>query len=288
MRSKQAACIALMGGLAVFGLKMVAYLISNSVAMLSDAFESIVNIAASGMMLYAVHISNRPPDETHNYGHQKAEEVSRLLEGGLILTATVMIIHTSLERLFSPTELLELNLAIGVSMSATAGNGALSLFLSRAAKANSSAALEGDAKHLLSDVASSGAVWIGLILAKQTGWNAIDPILALLVATLIAKMGIELILKSSRNLMDGSCKEEEKIKEILLRHRAHFTDFHNLRTRRQGNKIYSELHLSVPGNITVEEAHSLADHLEDELKHEIPDIDLTIHVEPQKRINTDS
>lgn len=282
MRSKQAACMALIGGLAVFGLKLVAYLISNSVAMLSDAFESIVNIAASGMMLYAVHVSNRPPDETHNYGHQKAEEVSRLLEGGLILTATVMIIHTSLERLFSPTELLELNLAIGVSMSATAGNGALSLFLSRAAKANSSAALEGDAKHLLSDVASSGAVWIGLLLAQQTGWNALDPILALLVAALIAKMGIELIFKSSRNLMDESCKEEEKIREILLRHRP-FADFHDLRTRRQGNKVYSELHLSVPGNITVEEAHSLADHLEDELKHEIPNIDLTIHVEPQKK-----
>ena len=285
MHVKRAAYMAMVGGIVVFVIKVAAYLISNSVALLSDALESIINIAASGLMLFAVHISEKPPDKTHNYGHRRIEEISRLLEGILILAAAITIAYSASGRLFASAELFELNLAIGISMLATALNASLASLLSRVAKTNGSAALEGDSKHLLSDVASSGGVWMGLLIVQRTGWNTIDSILAFTVAVLISRMGIGLILKSSRSLMDQSCREEDEIKEILQRHGSLFADFHDLKTRRLGNQIYSELHLSVEGTLTVKDAQRLADHLEDELREQLPNIDLTIHVEPRKQAN---
>ena len=269
-------------GLIIFGIKLEAYLISNSVALLSDALESIVNIAASGLMLFAVHVSEKPADPTHNYGHQKIEEISSMLEGIAILASAFLIAYAAAGRLSVSVELKGLNAAIGISILATALNAGLSWFLARAAKRNGSAALEGDARHLLSDVMSSVGVWVGLSIAQLTGWNSIDPVLAFVVAALIGRMGIGLVLKSSHNLMDRSCKEEEKMKEILLHHRSRFIDFHDLRTRRSGSRVFSEFHLSVDGSLSVEDAHGLTDHLEEELREELPDISLTIHVEPKK------
>jgi cation diffusion facilitator family transporter len=166
---------------------------------------------------------------------------------------------------------------------ATSLNGGLSWFLVRTAKKNGSAALEGDAKHLLSDVISSAGIWVGLFIVSLTGWSLVDPILAFVVAALIARMGLGLILKSSSRLMDNSCKaEEDKIREVLLRHKFRFIDFHDLKTRRNGNLVFCELHLSVDGSLSVQEAHDLTDHLENELKQELPNANLTIHVEPKK------
>ena len=144
-------------------------------------------------------------------------------------------------------------------------------------------ALEGDSKHLLSDVISSAAVWIGLFIVELTGWGPIDAILAFAVAFLVGRMGFGLVFNSCQRLMDNSCKEEEKkIREVLLRHKFRFIDFHDMKTRRNGNLVFAELHLSVDGNLSVNEAHDLTDHLEDELKEEMPNTSLTIHVEPKK------
>jgi len=178
---------------------------------------------------------------------------------------------------------VQLNLAIGISMAATALNGLLSWFLARTAKKSGSAALEGDSKHLMSDVISSAGVWVGLFIVELTGWGPVDAILAFVVAALIGRMGLGLIFKSCQHLMDNSCKEEEaKIREVLLRHKFRFIDFHDMKTRRNGNMVFGELHLSVDGSLSVSEAHDLTDHLENELKGELPNASLTIHVEPKK------
>jgi len=281
MKKKQAAVIAIFCGIAVFGIKLVAYFISNSVALLSDALESIVNITASGLMLFSVCVSERAPDSSHKYGHEKIEDISSLMEGIFIIIAALLIINAAAGRLFEPAELFKLDFAIGISMFATALNAGLSWLLIKTAKSCGSTALEGDAKHLFSDVISTVGVWIGLFVAQLTGWDFLDSVLAFVVAALIVRMGMGLVLKSSNRLMDQSCiTEEEKIMEVLGRHSFQFIDFHDLKTRRHGNQVFAELHLSVDGSLSVKEAHDLTDHLEEELKKEQPNVNLTIHVEP--------
>jgi len=283
MKKRQTAFIAILVGIIVLLVKFFAYSVSNSVALFSDALESIVNIAASVLMFFSVFISEKPADQDHNYGHERIENLSCMIEGLLIVAAAVLIVYTAAGRLFAAADLLEVNLGIGISMLATGMNAGLSLFLARAAKKNGSAALEGDSKHLLSDVISSAGVWLGLFVAELTGWSILDPALAFIVAALIVRIGAGLIWSSSTNLMDRSCpKEEKKIIEVLLRHKPNFFDFHELKTRRHGNRVFSELHLTVLGSLSVEEAHNLADHLEEELKKEMPLISLTIHLEPAK------
>ena len=277
------AFIAILVGVVVLLVKLFAYFVSNSVALLSDALESIVNIAASILMFFSVFISEKPADEDHNYGHERIENLSCMIEGLLIVAAALLIVYTAAGRLFAAADLLEVNLGIGISMLATGLNAGLSFFLARAAKKSGSAALEGDSKHLLSDVISSVGVWLGLFVAELTGWTILDPVLAFIVAALIVRIGAGLIWSSSTNLMDRSCpKEEKKIIEVLLRHKPNFFDFHELKTRRHGNRVFSEMHLTVLGSLSVEEAHNLADHLEEELKKEMPLISLTIHLEPAK------
>lgn len=283
MRKIQVAVVALCGGVAVLIIKLGAFFVSNSVALLSDALEVIVNIAASGLMLFSVYVSEKPPDESHNYGHQKIEEISSMLEGIFIVAAALLIVYAAWGRLLAPAELSRLDFAIAISIIGTALTGGLSIFLSRSAKKSGSAAIGGDATHLLSDVVSSVGIWIGLLIVQLTGWRFIDSILAFVVAALIAKMGIGLILKSSQPLMDRSCEEEEKkIREVLDRHKFRFIDFHDLKTRRNGNQVFCELHLSVDESLSVKEAHDLTDHLENELKDELPNANLTIHIEPKK------
>ena len=281
MEKKGAAAIALAGGVAIFLIKMAAYFMSGSVALLSDALESIVNIAASLLMLYAVYISGMPADDDHHYGHQKIEGISSLIEGAFILTAAVFIIHTAIERIFDPVPLGSVEAALGVSLFATALNGGLSWFLGRKAEENGSMALEGDSKHLLSDVVTSAGVAVGLLVAEYTGLAVLDPVMALLVALLIVRMGVKLVLKSSRLLMDLHDPEEERrIMEVLESHVSDSVDFHDLKTRRSGNEVYAEVHLSVDPTLSVEEAHNLADHLEDDLRSELPNTRITIHGEP--------
>ena len=282
MDKKNIALITLVFAFLIFGIKLIAFFISNSVALLSDALESIVNIAASGLMFFSVCISDRKPDSDHKYGHQKIEDISSMIEGILILAAALIIIFTALERFYEPSQLLQLDLAIIISIIATSINAGLSWLLNKTSKECGSVALEGDAKHLFSDVISTFIVWIGLIVSYMTGWKFIDPLLAFFVALLIIRIGLKLCVKSSNRLMDQSCKEEEKkIMEVLNKHTFHFLDFHDLKTRRHGNHVFAELHLSVKGSLSVKEAHDLTDHLEEELKKDQPNIHLTIHIEPE-------
>lgn len=284
MQKKQVALLAVLGGVLIFIIKLTAFFVSNSIALLSDALESIVNIAASGLMLFSVWLSEKPADDSHNYGHQRIEDISSMLEGIFIIIAAVLIINAATGRLFSAVLPIEIDLAIGISMIATALNGGISFYLAKAAKKVGSAALEGDSKHLLSDVISTVGVWIGLAIVAITGFGVVDSLLAFIVAVLIFRLGGGLVFRSASRLMDNSCKmEEARIREVLLKHQYAFIDFHDIKTRRNGNLVFCELHLSVDGSLSVEEAHNLTDHLENELKEEIPNFNLTIHIEPQPK-----
>lgn len=280
MNKKTVVIYTVIGGVVIFGVKMAAYFMSGSIALLSDALESIANILASLMMAFAVHLSETPADDEHKYGHQKVENISSLTEGLLILFAAILIVEKAIARLLNPVALHNINLSLGISVLATIMNAGLSWFLIRAGRKYGSIALEGDAKHLLSDVFSSLAVVIGLLVAEFTGWFFIDSILALLAAVVLGQMAINLVRKSATGLMDQSCPaEESKIIEVLSRHKGQFLDFHAIKTRKSGNQIYAELHLSVVGDKTVIEAHQFTDHIEAELKKEMPQVILTIHVE---------
>ena len=281
MDNRGAALVAVGGGLIIFAVKLGAWYISGSVALLSDALESIINIAASCLMLFSVYVSGRPADDEHHYGHQKIEYITSLAEGGLIITAAIFIIHTALERISKPVPITSVESAVGINLFATALNGGLSWYLIRRSKETGSIALEGDAKHLLSDVVTSVGVAGGLFVSQLTGWTQADPVIAIAVSVLILRMGGEIILKSSRGLMDDHCPEtEEKIEALLDRHRSRFVDYHDIKTRRSGTQVFAELHLSIDGEITVKEAHDFTDHLEEDLKKELPDVSVTIHIEP--------
>jgi cation diffusion facilitator family transporter len=279
----QSATAAVLGGFVVFCLKLAAFFVSGSVALLSDALESIVNIIASFMMFISIRISGTPADIDHPYGHQKMENISAFIEGALVIVAGLLIAYTAIGRLFNPVQLGSVDIALAISLLATATNGGLSLYLTRSAKAHGSMALEGDAKHLLSDVLSSVGVVIGLFIASITGWTILDPLLALAVAVLVFKMGTELVFKAGNGLLDEAADEEQKkLQGLLDAHHPQFIDYHNVKTRRSGNKIFAELHLTVDPNLTVQKAHDLTKHLEEELHQEMPEVSMTIHIEPPK------
>ncbi len=286
MKKNTAALIAILGGLIVFGIKLIAYFVSNSVALLSDALESVVNILASGIMFFSIAISEKPSDDTHEYGHQKIEDVSSAFEGVLIIAAALLIIYAAAGRLLVYVELLEINLGILISVVATGVNLIISLLLKRTAKSSGSMALEGDAKHLLSDVVSTVGVWIGLVVAEVTGWQFMDAFLALAVAVLIARMGVGLVLRSIQRLMDHSCTEEEaKIIAALERQKSGIIEFHDLKTRRQGNYVLADIHLTVNDSMSVRAAHDIINRVEDDLKKEAAYIHLTVHIDPETELS---
>ncbi len=285
MKKSTAALIAIIGSLIVFSIKFIAFFISNSVALLSDALESIVNILASGMMFLSIYISEKPADDTHNYGHQKVEDISSAFEGIFIIAAAILIVNAAAGRLFVPVELLEVNLAIAISALATGINAGISILLTRTAKSSGSAALEGDAKHLLSDVISTVGIWIGLVIVQVTGWQIMDALLAFVVAILIARMGIGLILRSLQRLMDQSCVEEETaILSVLEEHKSSIIEFHDLKTRRQGNVVLAEIHLTVQDIMSVRMAHDIIDQIEEALKRDAGHIRLTVHIDPETEL----
>ena len=285
MKKSTAALIAVIGSLVVFSIKLVAYFVSNSVALLSDALESVVNILASGMMFLSIYISEKPADDSHNYGHQKVEDISSAFEGIFILVAAILIVNAAAGRLFVPVELLEVNLGIGISVVATGINAGISILLTRTAKSSGSAALEGDAKHLLSDVISTLGIWIGLVIVQVTGWQIMDALLAFVVAILIARMGIGLILRSLQRLMDQSCVEEEAaIISVLEEHKSNYIEFHDLKTRRQGNVVLAEIHLTVQDSMSVRSAHDIIDQIEEDLKKDADHIRLIVHIDPETEL----
>jgi len=284
VNKQQVAALAVTVGFSIFIIKLVAYLISGSVALLSDALESIVNIAASIMMLASVRVAMMPADEDHKYGHQRAENISCLVEGVLIVMAAALIVVASLERLIEPQHFTSIGTAIAVSLLATAINGAMALMLMRTSRHTGSIALEGDAKHLLSDVVSSVGIAAGLLVAELTGWYVLDPIMALIVSVLLIRMAYTVLRKTCRDLMDHRCPESEAMIGTVLQEQEGFLQYHDLKTRRVGDTVYAEMHICVRADSTVAEAHELTERIERALRNKVPGIIVTIHLETEKEI----
>jgi cation diffusion facilitator family transporter len=283
VEKKRIALLAIFCGLTIFALKLSAFLISGSMALLSDAMESIVNIVASVMLFAAISIAARPADENHRYGHEKAENISALVEGILILIAAVLIIEASVGRILNPVPLENVDVALLISLGATSINALLGLYMYRAGKKSHSIALEGDAKHLFSDVVSSVGVVVGLLVASLTGWFILDPLIALLVAFLLIWMGINVLRHSSGDLMDASYPEQEARARAIISRHASVLDCHDMKTRRSGRSIYLDCHVCVDAKTTVAEAHDLTERINEDLKAEIPDMVVNIHVETQEQ-----
>jgi cation diffusion facilitator family transporter len=278
----RAAVISLATGVAILILKSAAYLLTGSVALLSDAAESVVNVLAANIALISLVVAARPPDEGHQYGHAKAEYVSSATEGAMIGVAGGVIIVTAVERLLNPQPLTHLPLGLALLTAAAVANLAVSLFLLRISRQGNSIALEASARHLQSDVMTSAGVFLGLGLVTVTGWAPLDPIAALLVGGNILWMGVRLFRRSIEGLMDARLppEDEARIRAVFDSHQSDIINYHAMRTRRAGADRYLDLHLVLHRSSTVGEAHELTDHLEQDLEAALPGVDVLIHVEP--------
>ena len=267
----------------VMGLKYMAYVLTGSVALYSDALESIVNVATAIAALIAVRISERPADRSHQFGHHKAEYVSAGLEGALILIAALLILHQAYEAWLNPRALTAP--AEGLAINALAGvvNAAWAWHLIVRGRALRSPALIADGWHLFSDVATSAGVIVGLLLALTTGWMILDPMLAAVVAFHILWVGWRIIAQSMSGLMDAAVAGDmmAQIRRIIAANGDGALQIHDLRTRMAGRATFIEFHLVVPGSMSVTEAHDICDRLEEALAAEIEGAEVLIHVEPE-------
>lgn len=279
-----AARLSLLVGGAVLALKWAAWKMTGSVALLSDAMESVVNVVAAGAALIALRIAAEPPDENHPYGHTKAEYFSAVVEGMLIVLAAGAILWEAWDRLQHPAELLALGPGLAVSILATAANGGLAWHLLRRGRELHSPALTADGKHIWADVFTSLGVWVGVGLAWSTGWWILDPLLAIFVAVNVIRTGWEVVRDSVGGLMDESLSAEEleRVREtIAARLYGAAIEVHDLKTRRSAAKAFIQFHLVVPGDMKVRDAHDICDELEEALDKVIPGSVTEIHVEPE-------
>ena len=281
MDKMRIAAIAIIVGIAVFLLKVLAYLLSNSVALLSDAMESIINIVASVMMYLALTVASRPEDLDHKYGHYKAENISALIEGILIIIAAVVIVEASIRRLLNPVPLENIDIGLLVSLGATSINGVLATVMMREARRSQSMALEGDARHLFSDVLSSVGVVVALFIATVTGLFILDSIIAIVVAVLLARMGVDVLRRTAHDLMDSTCEEEEQVIEEILDGNSGYIEYHDLKTRRSGRRIFMEVHMCLDGDLTVSEGNRIIMTIENDLRKAVPGIVPNIRIEDQ-------
>ena len=263
------------------GLKTVAYLVTNSVGLLSDALESIVNLIGALMALGMLTIAARPADEEHTYGHTKAEYFSSGVEGTLILIAAISIAYTAIERLINPKPLEQVGIGLIVSVVASLANLAVALILKRAGKQYNSISLTSNSHHLLTDVWTSGGVLVGVAAIAISGWQVLDPLIAILVALNIVWTGFGILRETVDGLMDKSLPKEdlEIIQGILDGHRESGVKFHALRTRQAGSLKIISMHVLVPGNWTVQRGHHFLTQIETELSNAIADSDISTHLE---------
>ena len=263
------------------GFKTAAYLLTGSVGLLSDAVESIVNLVGAVVALTMLTIASRPPDEEHNYGHSKAEYFSSGIEGTLILIAALSIAYTAVQRLISPKPIEQVGLGLAVSAAAAVVNLIVGLVLLQAGKRSSSVTLEANAQHLLTDVWTSVGVVVGVGAVALTGWNRLDPVVAILVALNIIWSGIKIVRKSALGLMDTGLPPEQQtlIKSVLEKYEQTGIEFHALRTRQAGTRAFVSFHVLVPGEWTVQRGHNLVEEIECDLRGALPNAVIFTHLE---------
>jgi cation diffusion facilitator family transporter len=272
--------------LVVLGLKFLAWWVTGSLALYSDAMESIVNVASAMIALTALWLAQQPADANHPFGHHKAEYLSAVVEGVLIVLAALAIIVQIYHAHSSPHLITYTPLALGLSVLAGLVNFVWARLLIKKGRELKSPALQADGHHVMSDVISSGGVLIGVGLAVWTGWWWLDAALALVVAVNILWSGWRLMRESIGGLMDEAVSNEEMalIQRVIDDHHTpSFIEIHDLRTRHAGPVIFIEFHLVVDGDMSVEKAHAMCDRLEDALRKAIGRSHITIHVEPEHK-----
>jgi cation diffusion facilitator family transporter len=268
--------------LATMALKGAAAWLTGSLGLLSDALESFVNLGAALVAVYTLGVAARQPDEKHPFGYTKAEYFSAAVEGALILLAALAIVVTAVPRLVDPQPIERFDVGIFIALLAAALNLGTALVLLRAGKRHDSIALEADAHHLLTDVWTSIGVVVGVGATVLTGWLALDPLIAIAVAVHIAWTGTKVLRRAVLGLMDRALPEPdlERIRAILDPYRARGLDYHALRTRRAGRLRMVEMHLLVPGEMSVREGHRIADEIEEMIRAELPGSAVLTHLEP--------
>jgi cation diffusion facilitator family transporter len=271
-------------GTAIFtmALKALAYWLTGSVGLLSDAMESLVNLAGAIMALAMLAVSARPADEDHAYGHGKAEYFASGVEGALILIAAISIGVAAIDRLVTPKPLEQIGLGLIVSVLASLANLLVAMILLKAAKRYHSVSLEANAHHLLTDVWTSAGVLVGISLVAITGWQRLDPLAALGVAANIVWTGIHIMRKAALGLMDTALPEAELylVHQVLAGHRQTGVEYHALRTRRAGTRRFVSLHVLVPGEWSVQQGHELLECIEADIRKALPNVTAFTHLEP--------
>lgn len=272
-------------GFVVLGLKSLAYWLSGSVALLSDALESTVNVATAFAALIAIRIAAIPADANHPYGHHKAEFFSAVLEGVMIIVAALLILREAYHGFLNPVALDAPVEGLLVNMGATVINGVWAWVLISRGRLQASPALVADGRHLFTDVLTSVGVAVGVVLAVATGWWILDPALAVVVAVNILWSGSKIIKESLSGLMDEAVSDKTlaSIREIIAAEADGAMEAHDLRTRHAGPAIFIDFHLVVPGETTVFDAHEICDRIETALKTRLADARITIHVEPEHK-----
>jgi cation diffusion facilitator family transporter len=275
------AWLSLAAAFATIGLKSTAYLFTGSVGLLSDALESLVNLAGAILALVVLNVAAQPPDEEHAYGHSKAEYFSSGVEGALILLAASSIAVAAVQRLLDPRPLESIGLGLAISTGASVINLAVALILRRASIQYNSVTLEANAQHLFTDVLTSAAVLAGIGLVAFTGLQALDPVIALLVAANITWTGVRIVRKSTLGLMDTALPshELEKIRAAIEAHMKEGTNYHALRTRQSGARRFVSLHVLVPGDWSVQKGHKLLEKIEAAVRGALPNVTAFTHLE---------
>ena len=277
------AFLSIAAAIATIALKFGAYLLTNSVSLFSDAAESVVNLVAAIVAVWALSLAAQPPDEEHTFGHSKAEYFSSGLEGALILVAAISIGVAAISRLIDPQPVEKVDIGLVLSLVATAINGGVAVILLRAGKRLRSITLRADAHHLLTDVWTSVGVVVGLLLVKATGWLILDPIIAIIVAANIVWAGFRLLKETGYGLLDTALpiSEQKIITDIL----APYYDrqgilFHAMRSRVAGSRRFVSFHILVPGDWTVQRGHDLSEEIELAINRALPSTHIITHLEP--------
>jgi cation diffusion facilitator family transporter len=273
---------AILAALATLALKWIAYGWTGSLGLLADAVESIVNLVAALTAFASLWYAAKPVDPSHTYGHEKIEYFSTGLEGVLILVASGSIAWYAIGRLLAPQQLQSIDAGVAIGGVASIINLITARYLLMQARRTGSIVLEAEGQHLMTDVATSVGVLIGMGLAWLTNRSWIDPIVALLVGINISRTGVGLIRRSFDGLMDRSLPEAEQnvVRAAIESQLGPDMDFHAMRTRRAGSRRFVDFHLLVPGAMTVEKAHTFVAAIEDSIRAAAPEVEVTVHIEP--------
>jgi cation diffusion facilitator family transporter len=276
------AWLSIAAALATIALKSLAYLLTGSVGLLSDAVESLVNLAAASMALSMLIIAARPADEVHQYGHSKAEYFASIVEGILILIAAVAIGYAAVRRIFDPRPIEQPGIGLIVSVIASAINLVVARILLRVGRTHNSITLEADANHLMTDVWTSAGVIAGVGIVALTGWQILDPLVAIGVAINIVWTGVQLMRRSVAGLMDAALPLEDraKVERVLDKYREQGIEFHALLTRQAAGRRFVSVHVLVPGKWTTHKGHHLLEDIEAEIRKALPGASVITHLEP--------